>query len=53
VPNAHVPFSLYDANVVALHDDLVSAGGVVPVGERLRALYSPGVRASFGRPTML
>jgi uncharacterized protein len=53
VPNAHVPFALYDANVVALHDDLVSAGGVVPVGERLRALYSPGVRASFGRPTML
>lgn len=53
VPNAHVPFPLYDANVVALHDDLVSAGGVAPVGERLRALYSPGVRASFGRPTML
>lgn len=53
VPNAHVPFPLRSADVLALDDDLVAAGGVEPTGERLRALYSPGVRARFGRPSAL
>jgi uncharacterized protein YqjF (DUF2071 family) len=53
VPNEHVPFPLHSATVLGLADDLVAASGVVPSGDRLRALYSPGVRASFGRPTML
>jgi uncharacterized protein YqjF (DUF2071 family) len=51
VPNEHEPFPLHSAEVVDLDDDLVAAGGVRPTGERLRALFSPGVRARFGRPT--
>jgi uncharacterized protein YqjF (DUF2071 family) len=51
VPNEHGPFPLHAAEVVDLDDDLVAAGGVRPTGERLRALFSPGVRARFGRPT--
>ncbi len=51
VPNEHVPFPLYSAEVLELDDDLVPASGVVPIGERLRALYSPGVHARFGRPS--
>ena len=50
VPNEHVPFPLREAEVVDLDDQLVAAAGVRPTGERLRALYSPGVRARFGRP---
>jgi uncharacterized protein len=50
VPNEHVPFPLREAEVVDLDDELVAAAGVQPTGERLRALYSPGVRARFGRP---
>lgn len=53
VPNEHVPFPLHAARIVELDDELVAASGVEPTGDRLRALYSPGVRASFGRPTML
>jgi uncharacterized protein YqjF (DUF2071 family) len=53
VPNSHVPFPLHEVNVLALDDELVAAGGVEPTGERLRALYSPGVLASFGRPSAL
>ena len=53
VPNEHVPFPLHSASVLELDDELVAASGVEPTGDRLRALYSPGVRASFGRPTML
>jgi uncharacterized protein YqjF (DUF2071 family) len=51
VPNEHGPFPLHAAEVVDLDDDLVPASGVRPTGERLRALFSPGVRARFGRPT--
>ncbi len=53
VPNQHAPFPFREANVLVLNDELVAASGVTPTGERLRALYSPGVRTSFGRPTML
>jgi len=51
VPNEHGPFPLHAAEVVDLDDDLVPASGVRPTGERLRGLFSPGVRARFGRPT--
>jgi len=51
VPNEHGPFPLHAAELVDLDDDLVPASGVRPTGERLRALFSPGVRARFGRPT--
>jgi len=53
VPNEHEPFPLQSAEVVELDDDLVAASGVRPAGERLRALSSPGVRARFGRPTVV
>ena len=53
VPNEHVPFPLRAADVVDLDDDLVAAAGVRTAGERLRALYSPGVRARFGRPSVV
>jgi uncharacterized protein YqjF (DUF2071 family) len=51
VPNAHEPFPLRAAEVIELDDDLVAAAGVRSTGERLRALFSPGVRARFGRPS--
>lgn len=50
VPNAHDPWPLYHAEVLELNEELLTAAGVVPAGERLRALYSPGVRARFGLP---
>ncbi|TPG28268.1 YqjF family protein [Mycolicibacterium hodleri] len=53
VPNQHAPFPFHEANVLELNDQLVAASGVTPMGERLRALYSPGVQTSFGRPTRL
>ncbi|MDT5364979.1 MAG: uncharacterized protein QOC69_6741 [Mycobacterium sp.] len=53
VPNEHEPFPLQAAEVVELDDDLVAASGVRPAGGRLRALFSPGVRARFGRPTVV
>jgi uncharacterized protein YqjF (DUF2071 family) len=53
VPNEHVPWPLRAAEVVELSDELVAAGAVRPAGERLRALYSPGLRNRFGRPSMV
>jgi uncharacterized protein len=53
VPNEHPPWSLRAADVVELSDELVDAGGVRPAGERLRALYSAGVRNRFGRPSVV
>jgi uncharacterized protein YqjF (DUF2071 family) len=49
VPNAHVQWPLRAADIVELDDDLLPASGVTPCGERLRALFSPGVHAQFGR----
>ncbi|OBJ35343.1 hypothetical protein A5630_09590 [Mycolicibacterium mucogenicum] len=53
VPNEHPTWPLRQAEVVELTDDLVPASGAVPVGPPLRALFSPGVQARFGRPTAL
>lgn len=53
VPNEHEPWPLRSAEIVELDDDLLGASGVRPAGERLRALYSPGVRTRFGRPTLV
>jgi uncharacterized protein YqjF (DUF2071 family) len=41
------------AEVVELQDELLEAAAVRPAGERLRALYSPGVRTRFGRPRLV
>ncbi|OBK55566.1 YqjF family protein [Mycobacterium kubicae] len=53
VPNEHDPWPLQAAEVVDLHDDLLVASGVQPAGEALRAVFSRGVRAKFGRPCAL
>jgi uncharacterized protein YqjF (DUF2071 family) len=53
VPNEHEPFPFHSADVIEIDDDLVAASGVRPLGEPLRALFSPGVRARFGRPAAL
>lgn len=53
VPNAHDQWPLHRAEVVGLRDDLLAASGVMPAGDRLPALWSPGVRAQFGRPVPL
>lgn len=53
VPNEHAPWPLHAAEIVDLQDELVAAGEVGPVGNRLRALYSPGVLARFGRPQLV
>jgi uncharacterized protein YqjF (DUF2071 family) len=50
VPNRHAEWPLHVAEIVELEDDLLDASGVTPAGERLRALFSPGTRARFGRP---
>lgn len=53
VPNEHAQWPLRAAEVVELSDELVGAGAVQPAGDRLRALYSPGVRTRFGRPCVV
>ncbi|OJZ74081.1 hypothetical protein BRW65_09610 [Mycobacterium paraffinicum] len=49
IPNEHEPWPLRAADIVELDDELVAAAMVRPAGERLRALFSPGVRTRFGR----
>jgi len=53
VPNEHEPWPLHGAELVDLDNDLLSASGVQTAGGPLRILYSPGVRARFGRPCAL
>jgi uncharacterized protein len=53
VPNEHWQWPLHAAEIVELHDDLLQASGVTPAGDRLRALYSPGVHAQFSRPVVI
>jgi uncharacterized protein len=50
MPNEHRPWPLRAADVLELEDDLMGAAGVSIAGERIRALFSPGVHARFGRP---
>jgi uncharacterized protein len=53
VPMTHQPWPLRAAEIVELSDELVAASTVRPEGERLRALFSPGVRTRFGRPCVV
>ncbi|CAM3107356.1 YqjF family protein [Mycobacterium intermedium] len=53
LPNVHDEWPLRAAEIVELHDELVQAAGVRPAGDRLRALFSPGVRTQFGRPSVV
>ena len=51
VPNEHGPWPVRAAEILELDDELLAAGGVDTAGDPLRALFSPGVHARFGRPT--
>lgn len=53
IPNEHAQWPLREAQIVELDDDLLPASGVRPRGGPLRALYSPGVRTRFGRPSLV
>lgn len=53
VPNEHAPWPLRAAEIVELDDDLLDASEVIPTGEPIRALYSPGVCTRFGRPAVV
>jgi uncharacterized protein YqjF (DUF2071 family) len=53
VPNEHDVWPVRAADISELHDELVDAAGVQPAGDRLRALYSPGVQTHFGRPCLV
>ena len=53
IPNEHEPWSFRSAAILELDDELVSACGARPAGQHLRALFSPGVRARFGRPLIV
>ncbi|MEP6600145.1 MAG: DUF2071 domain-containing protein [Actinomycetota bacterium] len=50
VPNAHPPWPLHRASVLALDDGLMESAGVAVEGPPSSVLWSPGVRARFGRP---
>ncbi len=50
IPNEHETWPMRLAEIVELDDELLGASGVQPAGDRLRALFSPGVRTRFGRP---
>lgn len=53
VPNEHQTWPLHAADIVELDDELVAASMVRPAGDRLRALFSPGVRTRFGRRSVV
>ncbi|MCU1418033.1 MAG: hypothetical protein JWP32_2207 [Schumannella sp.] len=52
LPNAHPPWKLHAAELLALDDELISAAGLPGVVDRRpdSVLYSPGVTTTFGRP---
>jgi uncharacterized protein YqjF (DUF2071 family) len=53
VPNKHAPWTFRAAEVSGIADELVAAAGVVPAGERLRALFSTGTFTRFARPSLV
>lgn len=53
VPNEHAKWPLHTAEITELHDELLDAAGLRPIGNRLRALFSPGVQTHFGRPALI
>jgi len=54
IPNTHAPWPLHRAELLECDDQLVAAAGL-PVADcpPLSVLWSPGVRARFGRPVPL
>jgi uncharacterized protein YqjF (DUF2071 family) len=51
-PNRHEPWSLHEATLISLDDQLVAATGIaVDHHTMMRPLWSPGVHTQFGRPS--
>lgn len=50
IPNEHGPWPFRAANIIELDSELLSGSAVRPAGQRMRALFSCGVRTRFGRP---
>ncbi|MCX6497215.1 MAG: DUF2071 domain-containing protein [Arthrobacter sp.] len=53
VPNTHIPWPLFRAELTVLDDRLVGAVGITVSGAPESVLFSPGVRTQFGRPRVL
>ncbi len=53
IPNEHDAWPLRSAEVVELRDDLVAGVGVRVAGDMMRPLFSPGVRTTFGLPSVV
>lgn len=53
LPNTHPAWPLYRAELVSLDDQLIAAAGIEVSGHPESVLYSPGVRSSFGRPSIV
>ncbi|MQM25101.1 YqjF family protein [Glycomyces albidus] len=51
LPNAHPRWPLHRAELLECDENLVASAGLATIGEApVSVLYSPGVRARFGRP---
>ncbi|MCT7660965.1 DUF2071 domain-containing protein [Mycobacterium sp. CPCC 205710] len=53
VPNEHDPWPLCSAEIIECDDELLQAAGVDPAGPMLRPLFTTGVHARFGRPSIV
>lgn len=53
IPMEHETWPFRAADIVELDDQLVAASMVRPAGQTLRALFSPGLRARFGLPSVV
>lgn len=54
VPNEHPTWPLHEAEIVSLDSNLVQACGIdTGAAEPLRPLWSPGVRTTFGLPSVV
>jgi uncharacterized protein len=54
LPNDHPRWSLYQASVLHLDENLIRAAGLpAPAGDPASVLYSPGVPVRFGAPGLV
>lgn len=54
LPNAHPRWPLHRAELLECDENLIEAAGLAKLGEEpVSVLYSPGVRARFGRPELV
>lgn len=53
IPNTHIAWPLYQAQLTRCEDQLVAAAGINVTGPPESVLFSPGVHTQFGRPRVL